>query len=1854
MQPGAVLADRYRVVRLLGRGGMGSVYLAEDPVLEREVAVKVLNTSDVDVQVQERFRREAMAAARLDHPAVVGVYDFGHHEDAPFFVMPYVAGDNLRQLMRKGSLRLGDVLEIGIQVARALDHSHKRQVVHRDIKPANIIVGHDDAGALRLRITDFGVARLTTDERMTRARSLLGTIRYLSPEQARGEPGDGRADVYALATVLYECLAGQTPFNGAPYVVLYQIIHEPPQDLREVGASIDRELAEVVLRCLDKDPERRPATAGQLARALELIRQRLAAGEREQLVAAAHDPAQARGARSSDLIGREHELEALRRAADALDQGEGGLVVIGGPPGTGRTSLLEHLARLAAARGLPVQWARFLADTEALPYQVFLDLVQGALRQGLQGAGASALADLAPDLLALFPALDENIEIRAAAAAGGPARDHGGDPTSIHELLAKTVARIAGKGPLVILLEDLNAAGVALDALQYVLRRLGGAPILVAVTFAPDLAADSPCQRFLRSFEGDRRTTRLSLKPLAPALHRTLLEQVIGSPNLDPDLVERLYEVTEGNPGFTRELVRSLLDSGEISGEQRLFVLNGPQVLAAHRLPATIRQAVERRIAALPAELGDVLAAAAVLGPRFATAELAALCPAGIDVDDACDRLVGAGLVEDIRSLGGDSLAFTSALVRDVLYDGLPRRRRRLLHRRCGEVVEARAGHRLDAVYPRLVHHFGLAGAADKVVRYGLALARRELELLAGDKALRAARTVLEVLAESPDAGAAEAGARAAAAEALRLVGDLAAAAVELELAAALHAAAGDTSAQVEVVWLSADTAWRARDVDQARRFVDQGLRLARAGEHTELRARFLSLGATLANLRGDHATAEGYLRESTALVPDYHHRAVPAGGTLVVALAGSIEASHPALIRFSEDEEALVNVFEPLLAKNDDGVLVPHLATAWTVVDGGRRVDLELRPAVLFHDGSELTAAAVMNAFEASIRTSADTLCPAFAALTGLLPFLAGEAEHLAGITVLGRHRLSLSLASPMPIFPSLLTDSRSSVAVVGRDGRLAGTGPFALADIAPERALLRRFPAYWQGAPRLDAVELRSLNGSDEVAEGLRAGDIDVAWGLRPDTIETLMREPRFRKGLAEVPRTTIFFLLFNLANERGRSCDVRAALGGVLRTADLVRRTLGTLARPADGFLPPGVLGHHPGPPRLPLPLDQARALIERAGLAGARVKAAVHPIFLDRYLALTEAILAVWAELGVEVAIRTSTMEELLAQGRGEPDIDLYLVRWAAEYDDPDSFFSGLFHSGHGRFAGACATADLDLAVDQARVTSDPEARAAAYRVMEQRLLGSGTVVPLFHEIASCVVSPRVEGLRLHTHPPYVSYRTVGKRADDTTPSSPTGGVVTVPLAVTLSSLDPADYREDAWQVTSAVFETLTRQAKGARIVPWLAAEVRAEQGHRRFAISLRTDISFHDGRPLTSDDVRFSFERLLRDPASSARWMLAAIRGADEVIAGTTATPAGLIVVSAHQLVVELEQPAPFFPAQLTAVGIVPASSDAFTGSWRDGCVGTGPFRVRRFEPGRRIELEANPLYWLEGYPRADALVFDLGLATEEIVSGFWGGRYSVVWGLSPAVMDTLVAEAPQPPTRREIPRLSTYFLALNRRSGPLAERALRDAVTQAVDPADLVRRTLGRYAVAAGQLTPPDLLACTPPPRARRHPRPASAARVSLRVMTLPVFRGPYREVALELFDRLAARGFGVELLPQPHEGPHSFADVQPDLVLTRWFADYPDADSFAHGVLHSTQGAVGPLAGSAAIDALIERVRSSADGGERAELFREIESRVAAEAVIVPLFHEQECRLARPEVRGFELRQADPVVPYEKLWIER
>jgi len=267
---------KYKILGELGSGAMGVVYRAHDPILDRHVAIKMISsTLGVDDELRKRFHREAQAAARLNHPNIITVYDFGEEQGRMYIAMELLEGSDLKDIMAAGTLQtLDDKLAIMEQILDGLAFAHAKEITHRDLKPGNVHIQPNG----QIKIVDFGLARLGSSE-MTQAGVVMGTPNYMSPEQVLGEKVDVRSDVFAMGAVFYELLSMHKPFEAeSMHGVLFQVVHKEPQDIRKWVPDLPPVLVQILAKCLIKDKSKRFADAGEMRDAITIVRQALAAG----------------------------------------------------------------------------------------------------------------------------------------------------------------------------------------------------------------------------------------------------------------------------------------------------------------------------------------------------------------------------------------------------------------------------------------------------------------------------------------------------------------------------------------------------------------------------------------------------------------------------------------------------------------------------------------------------------------------------------------------------------------------------------------------------------------------------------------------------------------------------------------------------------------------------------------------------------------------------------------------------------------------------------------------------------------------------------------------------------------------------------------------------------------------------------------------------------------------------------------------------------------------------------------------------------------------------------------------------------------------------------------------------------------------------------------------------------------------------------------------------------------------------------------------------------------------------------------------------------------------------------------
>jgi eukaryotic-like serine/threonine-protein kinase len=764
MQPGDVLDGKYRCLHQLRAGGMGAVYAATRVPLGDMVAVKMILPSQNSPVNRARFLREAQAAARIRHPNVVQIFDFG--EDAsgiPYIVMEFLNGPTLEdEIGACRRLPLHRALPIFAQVCAAVEAGHRRGVLHRDLKPSNVMLARMDDGTEAVKVLDFGLALFTGpvhDLKLTTPGVLIGTYPYMSPEQISGAEVGVATDVYTLGVVLYEMVTGKLPFEGASLVALMHRItagrYKPPRD---IVPDLPDAIVDAIDAALTLEPSRRPATPEALA---ALAGARLTVvhaassdsstgtvsgptspgGHLTALFDAARDVApdiedsqtpdrgrtdppravttvDAKGLRSewpemTRFVGRERELEALVGEYQAAVAGNGRLVVVAGDAGVGKTSLVRVFCHRARGDRALVVSGRFFdyEGSRPAPFEIFLDMI----RSGYEAR------DTAPHGVASL--------LEQAAAAGDGVFADDAAKWRMMAAIGDEFARLAGERPLVLGFDDLQWAGrLHLDLIGYLQNRLAGDPVFfVGTAREADVRSSSGGElaSWLLGRSAARACSILRIGPFTGEEIRAWFNANFGRVRIQPLDLRKLERATGGNAYYLFEVVRHLLATGAITREESAWEC---APLDRVELPETVSNVVRAKLQLLDEEMRGVLEMAAVIGDevRFDTLRAAT----GLD-EERLEALLEAALRLQLLAENGpssfDDFRFSSATIRRVLYDDIPARRRRRLHGRVVEAFRLVHGDRLDRVTAALCYHSHAMGAWADTLEWGTRAAEEAL-----------------------------------------------------------------------------------------------------------------------------------------------------------------------------------------------------------------------------------------------------------------------------------------------------------------------------------------------------------------------------------------------------------------------------------------------------------------------------------------------------------------------------------------------------------------------------------------------------------------------------------------------------------------------------------------------------------------------------------------------------------------------------------------------------------------------------------------------------------------------------------------------------------------------------------------------------------------------------------------------------------------------------------------------------------------------------------------------------------------------------------------------------------------------
>ncbi|MDP6716083.1 MAG: protein kinase, partial [SAR202 cluster bacterium] len=722
---------RYEVRRFLGEGGKKMVYLAQDTLLDRDVAFALIRTDGLDDVSRTRISREAQAMGRLgSHPHIVTVFDLGEHEGQPFMVVELLGGGDVEGVLEDaegGKLSLDQAISIAVETCRGLEFAHSRGIIHRDLKPGNVWLTEDGTA----KIGDFGLAVAMDRTRLTAEGMMVGTVSYMPPEQAMGGEVTPKADLYSLGAMLYEMVCGRPPFLGDDNIaIIGQHINTPPVAPTWHRSDCPRPLEALIMRLLSKDPSERPESASDVLAALEAVD----VSSSEQSITEPEQAVNVLDSLAGDVfVGRQREMDDLKAALEDALGGRGRMVTLVGEPGIGKTRTAQELATYARLRGAQILWGRCYEEQGVPPYWPWVQAIRSYVREASaeqldseMGAGAADIAEIVSDVRNQLPDLQKPAQLDSPDQARFRLFD------SITTFL-KTASH---RNPIVLVLDDLHWSDrPSLMLLQFIAREISGSRLLLIGTYRDvELNRQHPLAETLGELSRERLFERVVLRGLTFG-DVTRFIQVTSGFEPPQSLARAVHSQTEGNPLFVTEVVRLLAQEGELTA-QNIQERESWEI----RVPEGVREVLGRRLNRLSQRCNETLTIASVVGREFTLGQLDNLID-DLNQDmllDVLEEGLAARVIEELPTMAG-FYQFTHALIQETLIDELSLTRRVRLHARIADALEVLYANELESRAAELVHHFAQAETIhgpEKLIRYSIMAGNTALENYAYEESL--------------------------------------------------------------------------------------------------------------------------------------------------------------------------------------------------------------------------------------------------------------------------------------------------------------------------------------------------------------------------------------------------------------------------------------------------------------------------------------------------------------------------------------------------------------------------------------------------------------------------------------------------------------------------------------------------------------------------------------------------------------------------------------------------------------------------------------------------------------------------------------------------------------------------------------------------------------------------------------------------------------------------------------------------------------------------------------------------------------------------------------------------------------
>ena len=743
---------RYAILKKLGEGGKGVVYKARDTVLNRVVAIKMLKSAVTTEETYSRFMREAQAVAKLNHPNIVSIYDIGKEDEKQFFVLEFVDGMSLRELMGtypEGKCDIQTALRIGMDVCNALQYAHSQGVLHRDVKPENILITEEGTA----KLMDFGLAKMLGQPSLTQEGIIVGTVAYVAPEIALGKGADAKSDLYSFGAVLYEAVTGRPPFLGEDSVkIIFSHIHDYPASPNKSNPKVPEALANCIMKLLEKEPGKRYQNAADLLMVLrdiaEVFLREVYVPSRKPSVIIPSPRSIA--AREVQLIDRAEEMNALRGAVDKAAHGEGGLVFLYGEAGIGKTRLTRELGAYARLRGMQVLYGRcpalFRMDGVP-PYVLWSEVIKDFLQDCPPEQLYKVIGYYPGEVCKLVPEVKQKLGTIPQSLPISP--EHERD--RLFEAVSQFITNISKEAPLLVVLDDLQWTDqTSLLLLLYLARGVYREPLLLLGAYRDtDIDDRHPLSPVLTELNRERLLQSVPLKRMSLNDTSEMVKQILEQDEVSKAFCDLVYERIGGNPFFVEEVIKSLKEEGIIYREEDKWKI---KEVSRIKFPKTVEGVVKARISRLDDECQNVLTLASFVGNDFT---FEALCGVtGVKEDkvlELMEKMLKTGLVKERLVRGEGVYSFADVIVRDVVHEEVSLLRHMKLHDTVGCALEKVYAKKIDEHLGELAYHFLEGNDKEKALDYFLKAGEKAQKVYAHNEAFSYLQHTLELLEEKGD-----------------------------------------------------------------------------------------------------------------------------------------------------------------------------------------------------------------------------------------------------------------------------------------------------------------------------------------------------------------------------------------------------------------------------------------------------------------------------------------------------------------------------------------------------------------------------------------------------------------------------------------------------------------------------------------------------------------------------------------------------------------------------------------------------------------------------------------------------------------------------------------------------------------------------------------------------------------------------------------------------------------------------------------------------------------------------------------------------------------------------------------------